>query len=48
MDKVTLRFIVDDKEIKIQGNKDDKLDDIFKKFLKESKNNNQIIDFYHN
>ena len=48
MDKVTLRFIVDDKEIKIQGNKDDKLDEIFKKFLKESKNNNQIIDFYHN
>jgi hypothetical protein len=48
MDKVTLRFILDDKEIKIQGNKDDKLDEIFKKFLKESKNNNQIIDFYHN
>ena len=48
MEQVTLRFISDDKEIKIQGNKDDKLDEILKKYIKESKNNNQIIDFYHN
>ena len=48
MEQVTFRFILDDKEIKIRGNKTDQLDEIFKKYMQESKQKSQTIDFYHN
>ena len=48
MEQVTITFILDDKEIKIQGSKDEQINEILKKYTKESKNQNKIIEFYHN